>query len=145
MNESKRTTIAVRRLDAQAEEMSNRELLGRILTESSELVRREVELAKVELMADLGAEARVARALGVGAVLGLMGVNLLLIAGVLALVPLLSGALPPWAVALIAGGVVLAASGVVAAIGWGRRVREPMRRTRKHLQEDVSFMKERLA
>jgi VIT1/CCC1 family predicted Fe2+/Mn2+ transporter len=145
MNDQKRTSITVRRLDAQAEEMSNRELLGRILTESTELVRREVELAKAELMADLGAEARVARSVGVGAVLGLVGLNLLVIGGVLALVPLLSGTLPPWAVSLILGGIILAVAGIVAAVGWRRRVREPLRRTRKHLQEDVSFMKERLA
>jgi Putative Actinobacterial Holin-X, holin superfamily III len=120
--------------------LSTKELLGRIVEEGTALVRKEMELAKSELLADVKAEVRVVKALGAGAILGLCGLNLALVTVVLAL----SLALPGWAAGLIVTAVVLAAAGIVAAVGWRRRVRTPLERTRKHLKEDVKWMKERV-
>jgi hypothetical protein len=144
MNSQKRT-ITVRRLDDQAAELSNRELLGRILSESSELVRREVALARTELIADLSAEVKVAKTVGAGAVLALCGLNLALVAIVLAIAPLVVNHVSSWALAAIGAVVLLATAGVFTVVGWQRRVKQPLHRTRKHLHEDVTFMKERLA
>jgi uncharacterized membrane protein YqjE len=123
-----------------ATNLSTKELLGRIVEEGTALVRKEMELARAELTADLKAEVRTAKALGVGAILGLCGLVLALVTIVFALALVMPG----WAAALIVTGVVLAAAGVVAAIGWKRRVRTPLERTRKHLKEDVRWMKERV-
>jgi hypothetical protein len=126
--------------DGSATDLSTKELLGQILAEASTLVRKEMELARTELAADLKTEVTMAKALGVGAVLGLCGLNLALVTAVLALALVMPG----WAAGLIVTGVVLAAAAVVAAVGWGRRVRKPLERTRKHLEEDVKWMKERV-
>jgi uncharacterized membrane protein YqjE len=123
------------------EELSTKDLIGRIVSEATQLARKEVELARAELMADVKAEAKVATALGVGAVLGLCGLSLALVTVVLAL----SLLLPGWAASLIVTGVVLAAAAIVALIGWRKRVRNPLGRTRRHLKEDVRWMKERIA
>jgi hypothetical protein len=132
--------VPTTRPDGEPTALSNRELLARILTEASTLVREEIELARAELIADLKSEARVATALGTGAILALCGLNLALVTVVLAL----SLVLPGWAAGLIMTGLVLTAAGVIAAVGWRRRVRAPLERTRKHLKEDVRFVKERL-
>jgi uncharacterized membrane protein YqjE len=121
--------------------MSTKDLLGRIATEATELARKEVELARAELMADLKAEAKVATAIGVGAGLAYCGINLALVTVVLAL----SLLMPGWAAGLIVTGVTLAVAAVVALVGWRKRVRNPLERTRRHLKEDVKWMKERIA
>jgi hypothetical protein len=120
-------------VDGMATNLSTKELLGRIVEESKALVRNEIELARAELMADLKAEARVAKGLGAGAILGLCGLNLALVT-----------VLPAWAAGLIVMGVVLAVAGIVAAVAWSRRVRTPLERTRKHLKDDARWMKEKL-
>jgi hypothetical protein len=122
-----------------ATNLSTKELLGNILTEATTLVRKEMELARTELAADLKAEVATAKALGAGVILGLCGLNLALVTVVFALALVMPG----WLAGLIVTGVVLATAGVVAGLGWRRRVRNPLQRTRKHLKEDVRWMKER--
>ena len=126
--------------EGNAADLSTKQLLGQILAEATTVVRKEVELARTELAADLKAEVTMAKALGVGAVLGLCGLSLALVTVVLALALVMPG----WAAGLLVTGVVLAAAAIVAAVGWGRRVRKPLERTRKHLEEDVKWMKERV-
>jgi uncharacterized membrane protein YqjE len=132
--------LPVAAAEGRATDLSTKDLLGEILAEATTLVRKEVELARTELAADLKAEIQMAKALGVGAVLGLCGLNLALVTVVL----VLALVMPGWAAGLVVTGVVLAAAAVVAAVGWGRRVRKPLERTRKHLEEDVKWMKERV-
>jgi hypothetical protein len=119
--------------------LSTKELLGQIVAEATTLVRKEMELARTELAADLKAEVQMAKALGVGAVLGLCGLTLALVTGVLALALVM----PAWAAGLLVTGAVLATAAVVAAVGWARRVRKPLERTRRHFKEDVKWIKER--
>jgi len=123
-----------------ATNLSTKELLGNILAEATTLVRKEMELARTELAADLRAEVATAKALGAGVILGLCGLNLALVTVVLALALVMPG----WLSGLIVMGVVLAAAAIVAGLGWRRRVRNPLQRTRKHLKEDVQWMKERV-
>jgi hypothetical protein len=123
-----------------AASLSTKELLGRILEEGTALVRKEMELARTELTADLKTEVQSAKVLGAGAVLGLCGLNLALVTVVLALTMVMPG----WAAGLIVTGVVLSVAAIIGLVGWKRRVRLPMARTRKHLKEDVQWMKERV-
>jgi hypothetical protein len=123
------------------ETASTGELVKELFEQSTRLVKTEVALAKAEVMTDLKREAQVAQGLGVAAVCALCGLNLLLMAGVMAL----AYVLPGWASALIAAALVLAAGGVAGWLGWGRRVTNPLARTKKTLKEDVRWAKERLA
>ena len=120
---------------------STSELVEELFRQTAQLVKSEVALARSELVVDLKRELRVAEGLGAAAVCGLCGLNLLLMAGVLALAHLL----PAWAAALIAAAVVLAAGGLAGWLGWGKRVTRPLERTQKTLKEDVRWAKERLA
>src|SRR5262249_42358503 len=89
--------------EADARVLSNRELFGEITGKASLLARKEVELAKAEIRADLQSQLGTVKAFGVAAVAALLGVNLLLVAGVLAL----GLKIAAWLAALIVGGVLL--------------------------------------
>jgi peptidoglycan/LPS O-acetylase OafA/YrhL len=52
--------------------------------------------------------------------------------------------MPVWAALLLVAGVVLLVAGIAAALGY-RKVRVPLQRTRKSLEEDVRWVKERTA
>jgi Putative Actinobacterial Holin-X, holin superfamily III len=121
--------------------LSNRALLGEITAKASLLVKKEIELAKAEIRADLRSELAMGKALAIAFVTALTGVNLLLVAGVLALATLMPG----WMAALIVGGSLLVIGAVVGWIGWSRRVTAPLAVTRRTLKEDMQWAKERVA
>ena len=123
------------------ETASTGELVSELFEQSTKLVKTEVALAKAELLSDLKQEVKVAEGLGIAAVCALCGLNLLLMAGVLALAQLL----PAWAAALVVAAIILATGAVTGALGWGRRVTNPLARTQKTLKEDVRWAKERMA
>jgi hypothetical protein len=126
---------------ARAENLSTRELVAEIMGKASLLVKKEVELAKNEVQADLRSELAMAKAIAAGVVAGLLGVNTLLVAVVLGL----ATRMPGWLAALVVGGVILIIAAVVAWVGWSWRVRTPLAVTRKTLKEDVQWAKERVA
>ena len=127
--------------EAKARVLSNRELFGEITGKASLLARKEIELAKAEIRADLQSQLGTVKAFGVAACAALLGMNLLLVAGVLAL----GLTFAAWLVALIAGGALLVIAAIVGYVGWQRMVTNPLALTRKTLKEDVQWMKERLA
>jgi hypothetical protein len=127
--------------EANARELSNRALLGEITGKASLLARKEIELAKAEIRADLQSQLGTVKAFGVAAVAALLGVNLLLVAGVLAL----GLKIAAWLAALIVGGALLVIAAIVGYVGWKRMVTNPLALTRQTLKEDVQWMKERLA
>jgi hypothetical protein len=122
-------------------EASTRELLGAALKQSSELVKKELELATVELRSDLKREIAAAKVLVAAGVAALSVVNLLLMAVVLFLEEFLEG----WAAALIVAGAVLVIGAITGAIGWAMRVKTPLERTQRTVKEDLQWAKERLA
>jgi uncharacterized membrane protein YqjE len=126
---------------AQPRDLSTAELVKEIARESRELVKTQVDLAKAELRADLAHEKTTIAGLGVAALAGLIGVTLLLVTAILALAKVM----PAWLAGLVVSGFVLLVAGVAGWIGWKRRVREPLARTRHALKEDVRWTKERLA
>lgn len=121
--------------------LSNRELIGQITAKASLLARKEIDLAKAEMRADLQAQVGMVKAFGIAAIAALLGVNLLLVAVVLAL----ATSLPGWVAALIIGGIVLASGAVMGYVGRRRMVTNPLALTRQTLKEDMRWVKERLA
>jgi len=128
-------------VNGDARALSTRELIGEITGTATQLARKEIELAKTEIRADVQSELAMAKSLAIGALAALLGINLLLVAGVLALAPWFA----PWLAALIGGAVLLVAGAIVGYVGWNRRVSSPLALTRKTLKEDVQWAKERLA
>jgi hypothetical protein len=134
-------TGAVNEGELKAEALSTRELIGEITGKAALLARKEIELAKTEIKADLKSELAMAKSLAIATVLGLLGLNLLLVSLVLALTPYVT----PWLGALLIGGTLLVAAGVLGYVGWARRVSTPLALTQKTLKEDVQWAKERMA
>jgi uncharacterized membrane protein YqjE len=123
--------------------LRTRDLVTELARKASLLARKEVELAKAELKADVRAEIRMASGLGVAGLCGIFTVQLLLVAIVLALTE--AEVLPGWAAALLVAAVVLAIGTAVGLWGWARRVRQPLGTTRRSIQEDVRWAKEQIA
>ena len=121
--------------------LSTAELIGSIVHTVSLLVSKEIDLAREEAKADLKAELAVVKLLAIAIVGALMGLNLLLVAAVLGLAQVM----PAWLAAIALGVAILVVSAVVGAIGWRRRVTRPLAMTRKAVEEDVRWVKERLA
>lgn len=116
------------------------ELVKGIASQVGSLARKELELAKIELKTDLRAEAKMVGGLGIAGVLLLLGVNVLLVAGVLALALII----PAWVAGLTVSGALLAVGGMIAMTSWRRRVSVPLERTRQTVTEDLQWAKERL-
>ena len=121
--------------------LSTKELLKTLVGDVTELIKTEVALAKAELRRDLKAEAVAATGLGAAALLAYAGIILLFVTAIIAL----GQVLPLWGAALLVTGLVFAAAIAAAAIGWAKRVRKPMERTRREAQANLAMAKERLA
>ena len=121
--------------------LSLRELIGEIIAKVTLLAKKEVELAKTELKADLVSELATVKGLGLAVLVGVCGLNMLLVAIVLAL----AAYLPGWLAALLIGGLLAIVAGILGYVSWARRVRSPLAATRRTLKEDAQWAKERLA
>jgi hypothetical protein len=123
------------------EEMSNKDLVQHVTQNAVLLLRREVELARAELKADVKSEVAMAKGLGVAGLCAIWTVSLLLVAVAMAL----GEVLLEWAAALIVAGVVLAVGAIAFALGWGKRVTKPLAATLGTLKENARWAKERIA
>jgi hypothetical protein len=124
-------------------DMKVRDIVTELARKASLLARKEAELAKAELKADLRAQIKMASGLGVAGLCGVLTIQLLLVAIVLALME--AQVLPGWAAALVVAAVVLAVGTAVGLWGWARRVRQPLDTTRRSLREGVQWAKEQIA
>jgi len=122
-------------------ELPLKELLSRLANGVTLLARKEAELAETELQSNLQSTASMAKSLGIAALCGLLGLNMLLVAAVFAL----ATAMQPWMAALLLAVPLLVVGGVMGAVGWNKRVKNPLEATRASLKEDVRWMKNRLA
>ncbi len=123
--------------------METKELVAETGRKASLLVRKEIELAKAELRADLRAEIKMASGLGIAGVCALLGIAMLLVAVVFALVE--GGLLPGWAASLVVAAAVFAIGAGAGLWGWAKRVRKPLDTTRQSLQENLRWAKDRIA
>jgi uncharacterized membrane protein YqjE len=95
------------------EEKSVPELVKQITAQSSELARKEIELAEAELSIKSKRAGLGAGMFGTAGVLGLFGLATLTAAAILALALVVPG----WAAALIVAGVYLGMAGITALFG----------------------------
>ena len=122
-------------------DISTVQTVREFVTGAEDLFRKQIELAQAELKANVRAEARAVGPLGIGALMALIAVTLFLVTGALALATFMR----PWLAGLIVSCTVAAVAGALAAIGWQRRVRQPLLLTREALERDARWVKERLA
>ena len=115
------------------------ELVSEISQQVSLLVKKQVELARTEIKADLKTELAAVGGLSFAAIVVLAALNMLLVAAAFALALVLPG----WAAALIVAGALIVIALVAAGVSWRRRVREPMARTLASLKDDVQWTKRR--
>lgn len=119
-------------------DLSTNELVRRAMSEARLLAKAELLHAKVEL----AQEVRAARASGVflggGAALALVGLAMLFVAGAGAL------ALPLWAGALLGAGVAFVLAALLAAVGWTKLPKKPMRHTMERMSVDLEELREHL-
>jgi uncharacterized membrane protein YqjE len=120
-----------------------RDLITELAKKGSQLVRKEVELAKAEAREDLRSELRMAKGLGVAGVCALLTVQMLLVAIAFALME--ADVVPGWAASLIVAVVVLAVGTAAGLWGWAKRVRNPLDATRSTVRDNFRWAKEQLA
>ena len=101
--------------------MRTKDIVTELTRKGRLLARKEIELARVEVKADIQREIRMVSGLGVAALCALFTVQLLLVA------------------------VVLAVGAAAGLWGWTRRVRVPLDSSRRSLKENVRWAKEQLA
>ena len=115
-------------------------LLSKVSRELSELTKKELELAKAEIRADLKKEIAMARSFAIAAVAALCFLDMLFVAAAF----WLSAFLPGWAAALIVAGGLLLFAVAFGWIGWKKKV-TPLESTRKTLKENWQWAKSRIA
>ena len=119
------------------------ELFSELATETGTLVRKEVELAKVEMTHKArvaGRDAAIVAAGGSIAVLGVMALMAALILGIGTLIPLWASALAVGAMVTITGGVL-----VVLGIRAFKQLDVAPRQTIETLQEDKQWLREQVS
>jgi hypothetical protein len=117
--------------------MSTRDLLREIASNGSLLIKRQVKLAQLEGRRNLDKEKTAVELLGSGGAVAYAGVILLLVAAALGIGDALDGRY--WAGALIVGGALLVVASILGAIGWARRVKKPLRRSRREIDKELSW------
>jgi hypothetical protein len=120
--------------------LSTGELVAQLTKQSADLVKKQVELARSELRADIKREVMAIAGFGIGGACAFATLILLLVAAVFAL----AEEMPGWQAGLIVSGAVLAIGAVAALVGWSKRVKTPLDLTQKTLKEDAQWAKERL-
>ena len=119
-------------------ELSTNELARRAMSEARLLAKAELLHAKVELTQELRAARASGVLLGGGAALALVGLSLLFVAGADAL------ALPLWAGALLGAGVAFLLAALLAAVGWTKLPKKPMRHTVERMSMDFEELRQYL-
>ena len=117
------------------------ELFGTLFRQGSELLRKELELARAEIGETVKATMQLTMGMVMAGVFALVALATLCAAAVLGL----SNAMEPWMAALIVGVVLLAIAGVMAMVAKNKAAKKPLERTQRTLKEDVRWAKERLA
>jgi hypothetical protein len=116
------------------------ELISELATNSSALVRDEIELAKQEMREKLNSFRAGVVTLAISGVVLLVGTLTLIAAAVIGLGHLIG---PGWA-ALVIGGVLALVGGIAAMVGLGQLSRTSLKpeQTIETLQEDKEWLKE---
>ncbi|HVM24484.1 MAG TPA: phage holin family protein [Candidatus Limnocylindrales bacterium] len=119
------------------------DLLGDLGRQVSTLVRKEIDLARVEVTSSVGKMSRGAAMAGAGGAILYAGLLVLLIAAVFGLV---EAGIEPWLSALIVALVVLAIGGAITAMGV-KRIQETElapKETAETVKENIEYVKEQV-
>jgi uncharacterized membrane protein YqjE len=117
------------------------ELVSRVATDLSTLLRQELALAKAEVKEEAAQAGKAAAMFGVGAIAGLLTLVFLSFA---LLYGLVEADLAPWLSALIVGLLWAVIAGVTVLLGRNEiKGIEPPERTIKTVKEDVAWLKTR--
>ncbi len=118
------------------------EILEDIASNLAQIVQAEFRLAKTELKEEAERVAWPGAALGAGVALALYGLGFLLLAAVYALSLVMAG----WLAALIVGGVLVVASGILIGAGGMKLKRANLTpgKTIRTLEEDVQWAKQQI-
>ncbi len=118
------------------------ELMRAIATDTSTLVRKEVELARREIMEAVTARLKAAGAMAAAGVMALM----VLAFGGAAAASALEGTVSPWAARLIVAGGFLLIAALAVAVGIARAKRPSLapEKTVETVKEDVEWAKAQL-
>jgi O-antigen ligase len=122
------------------EQASTPTLLSKLFHDATQLLKKEMELARAEINRDISTAIGKVVALAVAGIFALLGLGLLCVAAVMAL----AQNMPAWQASLLVGGAMLMIAGVLVAVGKSKRV-GGLERTQRTLKEDVQWAKERMA
>lgn len=119
------------------------DLLGDLGRQVSTLVRKEIDLARVEVTSSVGRMSRGAAMAGAGGAILYAGILVLLAAFVLLLI---EAGVDPWLAALLVAGVVIAIGAVVTSIGVKQMQATDLapKQTAETVRENVEFVKEQM-
>ncbi|MDQ3945896.1 MAG: phage holin family protein [Actinomycetota bacterium] len=123
-------------------EQSSLELLRSIATDSATLVRKEMELARQEIVEAVNARIKAALAAATAGVLGLMALGFFALAAAAAL----DNVMRPWASRLVVAGVFSVLAIAALAFGAMRAKHPPLapEETKRTVKEDVEWAKTQL-
>ena len=117
------------------------DLLGDLANQVSTLVRKEIELARVEITSSVGRAGRGAAMAGLGGALLYAGLLVLLAAAVFGLI---EAGMDPWLAALVVGVAAAVIGGVLTTVGVKQVQTTNMAptQTAETVRENVEFVKE---
>jgi hypothetical protein len=124
------------------EALSTRALIEELTANATLLVRRQIKLAQLEVRGEARREKATAAWLAVAGAIAFAGAVALAMAGALAVGAALDGRY--WLGALIVGGGLVLVAGGLLSVGWSKRVKTPLGRTRKELKREIAWARQQL-
>ncbi|HEX9103534.1 MAG TPA: phage holin family protein [Polyangia bacterium] len=121
--------------------MSSADLVKELSSNASLLVQRQVKLAKLEVKLELRRGKTMAQLFGVAGLCAYAGVLVALVAAALAIGAALDGRY--WAGALIVAAALFVPAIVSGLVGYAKRVKDPLPRTRAQLSKEITWARYR--
>lgn len=123
------------------EAMSSADLVKELTSDASLLVQRQMQLAKLEAKKELQKGKVMAGMFGVAGVCAYSGFVLLLVAAAMGIGAAINHWY--WLGALIVAAAMFIPAGITAGIGYARRLKEPLKRSRAELSKEITWARYR--
>jgi hypothetical protein len=123
------------------EAMSSADLVKELTSNAQLLVQRQVKMATLEAKQELAKSKTTAELVGSGGLFAYAGFIMLLMAAAMAIGSALDGRY--WAGALIVAAPLLVLGSTLGSIGWGKRPKNLLPRTRAELKKEISWARYR--
>ena len=127
------------REESDPQAMDTSDLVKELAADSSLLVKRQLELAKLEVESDLRQRVSIVETFGVFGLVAYGAVMMLLVAAAAAIASAIGHGL--WSGALIVAAILLAPTAVVGALGYRKMEKRPelLQRSKKELDKELAF------